>query len=271
MEEVTHITYRLAKAIRLSALQMVHRANASHIGSCLSMADMLAVLYGKVLRHDPGNPKWAERDRVIVSKGHACAIVYAVLAEMGYFPTDKLMEYGVNGTWLQGHLSHHVPGVELSTGSLGHGLPVACGIAMALKREGRSQRVFTILSDGELDEGSNWEAILFAGHQQLHPLVAIIDYNKIQSFGAVAEVLDLEPLADKWRACHWQVVEIDGHDHQALAHALSTSSAQKPTVVIAHTVKGKGVAFMEGELLWHYKAPSAEQLQQAIAEIEAMP
>jgi transketolase len=265
----THTSQQLAKSIRIEALKMVHRANASHIGSCLSMADILAVLYGHVLRHDPKNPHWQERDSVILSKGHACAIMYAVLAQTGYFDKTLLETYGQNGTILQGHLSHHVPGVELSTGSLGHGLSVACGIAMAAKRESRRNRTFAILSDGELDEGSNWEAILFAGHHKLHNLTAIVDYNKIQSFGSVKEVLDLEPLADKWRACNWQVHDIDGHDHAALTRALGKNSGELPQVIIANTIKGKGVGFMEGKLEWHYKAPSAELLQQAIAEIEA--
>jgi len=268
---VSHSTQLLARTIRIHALAMVHKANASHIGSCLSMADMVAVLYGDIVRHDPKNPQWPQRDRVIVSKGHACAIMYAVLAEAGYFDMKLLESYGANGTIFQGHLSHHVAGVELSTGSLGHGLPVACGLAMAIKREQRHQRIFAILSDGELDEGSNWEAILFAGHQKLYPLVALIDYNKIQSFGTVSEVLELEPLADKWRACHWHVVELDGHDHDALKLALQNTHSSMPTVIIAHTVKGKGVRFMENALQWHYKSPSAEQLQQAIVEIEAMP
>jgi len=227
------------------------------------------VLYGKILKHDPKHPDWTERDRVIVSKGHACVIIYAALAEMGYFDATLLDSYGTNGTTLQGHLSHHVPGVELSTGSLGHGLPVACGLAIAAKREQTPTRIFTILSDGELDEGSNWEAILFAGHHKLHPLIAIVDYNKIQSFGSVSEVLELEPLADKWRACNWHVIELDGHDHAALTQALQHTSTSSPTVIIAHTVKGKGVSFMENSLQWHYKSPNAEQLQLAIAEIEA--
>lgn len=261
-------TQALAKSIRIDALKMVHRANASHIGSCLSMADILAVLYDHILRYDSKKPNWPDRDRLIVSKGHACTIMYAVLAQVGYFDKALLETYGQNGTILQGHLSHHVPGVELSTGSLGHGLPVACGMSIAIKREGRRNRIFTILSDGELDEGSNWEAILFAGHHKLHNLTAIIDYNKIQSFGSVKEVLDLEPLADKWRACNWQVHEVDGHDHEALTQLLEKIPGGFPQVIIAHTIKGKGVSFMEGKLEWHYKSPSAEQLLQAIAEIE---
>lgn len=260
-------TKALAKTIRLDTLQMVHRANASHVGSCLSMADILAVLYAKVLKHKPADPKWAGRDMVFLSKGHACAIMYAVLAELGYFDKKLLETYGQNGTLLQGHLSHHVPGVELSTGSLGHGLPVSCGVAIAGMREHTARSIYCILSDGELDEGSNWEAILFAGHHKLKNLTAIVDYNKIQSFGSVDEVLALEPLADKWRAAHWHVIETDGHDHAQLEKALNEKT-ETPKVIIAHTVKGKGVSFMEGNLAWHYKSPNAEQLQQAISEVE---
>ncbi|MDQ2100461.1 MAG: transketolase [Tychonema bourrellyi B0820] len=172
---------QLASSIRSHTLKMVHRANASHIGSCLSMADLLAVLYGQILKIDPDNPNLPERDRFILSKGHATAILYAVLAERGFFPLEWLETYCQDGSLLTGHVSHEVPGVEVSTGSLGHGLPIGCGMALAAKRDGESHRVFVLLSDGELDEGSNWEAILFAGHHQLDNLVAIVDYNKIQN------------------------------------------------------------------------------------------
>lgn len=261
----------LANDIRAHALRIVHRANASHIGTCLSMADLLAVLYGHELRVDPAQPAWPNRDRFILGKGHGAAILYAVLAERGFFPTAWLDDYAQDGSLLLGHASHHVPGVELSTGSLGHGLPVGCGMALAGKREGRPYRVFVLLSDGELDEGSNWEAILFAPQHRLDNLVAIVDYNKIQSFGSVKEVLDLDPLADKWRAFRWAVREIDGHDHAQIAATLADTpfETDKPSVIIAHTVKGKGVSFMENQLAWHYRSPNAEQLAQALAELEA--
>ena len=234
------------------------------------MADILAVLYGKpVLNFRANEPGWAGRDALFVSKGHACAIVYAVLAEAGFFDPSWLGGYGSNGSLLQGHLSHHVPGVELSTGSLGHALSVGCGMALAAKRGQSARRIFTIVSDGELDEGSNWEAILFAGHQKLDGLTAIVDYNKIQSFGSTKEVLDLEPMVDKWKSFRWEVREIDGHDHKAIADALATPGNDAPVAVIAHTIKGKGVSFMEGKLEWHYKSPSAELLQTALAEVEA--
>lgn len=265
---------RLARAVRAHSLRMVHSANASHIGSCLSIADILAVLYGQVLRVDPEHLDWPDRDRFILSKGHAAAAVYAVLAECGFFPREWLGTYCQEGSQLAGHItSHGVPGVEVSTGSLGHGLPIGCGMALAGKREGRPYRVFVLLSDGELDEGSNWEAILFAPQHHLDNLVAIVDYNKLQGFGAVPDVLDLAPLADKWRAFRWSVREIDGHDHSQIAQALGSVPFEqgKPSVIIAHTVKGKGVSFMENQLAWHYKSPNAEQLAQGLAEIEATP
>jgi transketolase len=258
----------LARRIRAHALRMVHRARSSHIGTCLSMADVLAVLYARVLRVDPANPAHPQRDRFILSKGHGAAILYGVLAERGFIPVESLETYCEPGSLLLGHASHYVAGVELSTGSLGHGLPVACGMALAGKREGRPWRVYALLSDGELDEGSNWEAILFAAHHRLDNLVAVVDYNRIQSFGSVEDVLGLEPLADKWRAFGWRVVESGGHDHAALEEALRPV-AGAPTVVIAHTTKGKGVGFMEGELAWHYKSPSDEQLADALAQVEA--
>ncbi len=259
-------TIKLATAIRGHALRMIAKAKASHVGTCLSMADLLAVLYGSCLRVDPKQPHWPQRDRLIVSKGHGAAILYAVLAESGFFPTADLMSYGQDGSPLTGHVSHHVPGVELSTGSLGHGLPVGCGLALRRRKRDHSEgRTFVIVSDGELDEGSNWEAILFAGHHKLETLTALVDYNKIQSFGTVKEVLDLEPLADKWRSFGWTVVEIDGHNHAAIDKALRAEPSGRPKVILAHTIKGKGVAYMEGRLAWHYQSPDNKQLAEALA------
>jgi transketolase len=249
---------------------MVHGANASHIGSCLSMADLLAVLYGETLRVDPAHPDWPERDRFILSKGHGAAILYATLAERGFFLREWLATYCQDGSNLPGHVTNRgVPGVEVSTGSLGHGLPIGCGMALAGQREARPYRVWVLLSDGELDEGSNWEAILFAGHHRLENLIAIVDYNQIQSLGRTAEVLDLAPLAEKWRAFRWAVREIDGHDHAQIHAALTAVPFEpgRPSVLIAHTVKGKGVSFMEDRLAWHYKSPDDAQLAQALAEL----
>jgi transketolase len=262
-------TVTLARNLRAHSLRMTNRARASHVGSCLSIADILAVLYGAVMRTDASRPDWTERDRLVVSKGHAAAIVYAALAEMGFLQLAELETYSANGSRLAGHVTRGVPGVEFSTGSLGHGLPVAAGMALAGQRAGTSWRTFCLLSDGELDEGSNWEAVQFAQHFRLSGLVAIVDYNKIQSFGTVADVSDLHPLATKFAAFNWGVRELDGHDHVALRSALAGPPplAGRPTVIVAHTVKGKGISFMENQLLWHYRNPNDAQLSEALAEL----
>lgn len=261
----------LAQKIRLHALRMTSKGGSSHIGSVFSMADIVAVLYGKVLNVDPKNPKWTGRDRFILSKGHAGAGVYAALAERGFFKTEVLDTHYQDGAILSGHVSHkEIPGVEFSTGSLGHGLPVGAGMAYAGKLDKKSHRVFVLLSDGECDEGSNWEAILFAGHHRLNNLVAIIDYNKIQSLASVAETLALEPFADKWRSFGWEVVEADGHNHEELSKKLEANimKSDKPLCLIAHTTKGKGVSFMENSVLWHYRTARGEEYDSALAELE---
>ena len=262
----------LAQRIRIRSLEMIHRAKSAHAGSSLSMADLLAVLYSGVLRVDPERPAWPDRDRFILSKGHACAALYAVLAERGFFPQAWLDSYYQDGSVLVGHATHkNVPGVEVSTGSLGHGLALAVGMALAASRAGADHRVFALLSDGECDEGSVWEAALFAAHHRLHNLVVVVDYNKIQSLGRVEEVLRLEPLAAKWQAFGWAVIEIDGHDIETIERALTQLPIQPghPSCVIAHTIKGKGVSFMEDRLLWHYRSPDAEDLANARAELAA--
>ena len=261
----------LARRIRRHVLLMTHRAKASHVGSSLSMAELLAVLFGGVLRIDPQQPRRSDRDRFVLSKGHACAGVYAALAERGFFPLSWLETFCGDGSPLVGHITHgRVPGVEVSTGSLGHGLSIASGMALVAKRDTRPYRVFALLSDGECDEGSTWEAALFAPQHRLDNLVAIVDYNKIQSLGTVKEVLDLEPLAAKWEAFGWATREIDGHASAEIERALTEVPLRKgrPTCVIAHTVKGKGVGFMENRLLWHYRSPSAEELEQALADLD---
>lgn len=261
----------LAKSVRILSLEMTHRMNASHVGTCLSMADILAVLYCGMARVDPARPDWSDRDRVILSKGHGAAALYAVLARVGFFDEARLESFCGDGSLLMGHASHHVPGVEFSTGSLGHGLSLACGTALAALRQASRRRSFVILSDGECDEGSIWEAALFAPHHRLENLTAIIDYNGLQSFGRVGDVLGLEPFADKWRAFGWRVLEIDGHDHCQISAALDVvpDDDGRPTVVIARTVKGKGVSFMENALEWHYRAPDETQLHKALAELGA--
>lgn len=260
----------LALHIRRTTVEMTSRANASHIASCFSVTDILAVLYSRVLTFDPQQPRWPGRDRFILSKGHACAALYAVLAEFGFFPKEWLETYYLDGSRLADHATHKgVPGVEVSTGALGHGLPLATGMALAGKRDDRTHRVFCVLSDGECDEGSNWEAALFAPHHHLDNLTVIIDYNKIQSLGWVKDVIDLDPLADKWRAFGWVAHEVDGHDHAALETLLTKVPFEtgRPSCIVAHTIKGKGVSFMENNLQFHYTPPRGDELSRALAEL----
>ena len=259
----------LALRLRRHVVEMTHLGKSSHVGSCLSMADIMAVLYGRVLRVDPSDPTWAARDRFGLSTGHAGACVYAALAERGFFPVSELARHYQNGSIFSGHVSHKgVPGVEVSTGSLGHGLPIATGMAHRLRLKGGGQRVFAVLSDGECDEGSNWEAILFAAHHRLSNLCAVVDYNRLQSLGAVADTIGLEPLADKWRAFNWNAVEVDGHDHGALRQAFADAAGQDgPSCIIAATTKGKGVSFMENEVLWHYRSPQGDEYAAAMREL----
>ena len=276
-QSIAHTT-ELARRMRVQALRMVHRAKASHVGSALSIADIVAVLYGAALRVRPAEPTWPGRDRFLLSKGHACVAVYAALAECGFFEAAELESYGQDHSRLMNHISHQVPGVEFSTGSLGHGLPFGTGKALAAKRKGADWRTVVLLSDGELGEGSNWEAMMFAAHHQLDNLVAIIDYNKLQSLTTVDKTLRLEPLGDKLRAFGWAVREVDGHDHAALADALADPlagpltgkpwSPGQPSMLVAHTTKGKGVSFMENSVDWHYKSPTADHLAQALAELQ---
>jgi transketolase len=262
-------TEMLALRLRRHVVRMCSRGGGAHVGSGLSIADIMAVLYGEVLRVDSANPLWPERDRFILSKGHAGACVYAALAERGFFPTAELDRHYQNGSNLSGHVSHKgVRGVEFSTGSLGHGLGVGAGMAMQLRRAGGAQRVYVLLSDGECDEGSNWEAILFAAHHQLGNLCAVVDYNKLQSLGPVSETIGLEPFSDKWRAFGWAVARVDGHDHAALKRAFALAAAgQKPTCLIADTVKGRGVSFMENQVLWHYRVPKGDEFVAAMREL----
>jgi transketolase len=259
----------LARDIRLDILEMVHRARASHVGACFSIVDVLAVLYGQVMRLRPQEPDWEGRDRFILSKGHAAAAIYATLARIGMLSQEDLKTYGSDGSPYMTHVSHKIPGVEFSSGSLGHGLPFGTGKALAAKRQGSTWRVFVILSDGEMDEGSNWEALMFAAHHKLDNLIAIIDYNKLQSLATIADTIALEPLADKLSAFGWDVREVDGHNCVMLEESLREApwSPGRPSVLIMHTTKGKGVSFMENRIEWHYKSPSDEQLAAARAEL----
>lgn len=258
-----------ATRIRRHSIEMVAAARASHLGGSLSLADVLAVLYWDIANLKPEEPRWPDRDRIVLSKGHCCAAAYAALAIRGFFAVEELKTYGQDGSRLMAHMSSDVPGVEFSTGSLGHGLPFGAGCALAAKRQTKPWRTYVMLSDGELDEGSNWEALLFAPHHKLDNLVAIIDYNRIQSLGRVSEVMELEPLLKKLQSFRWAVREIDGHDHDALKAALRAVPWEpgRPSCLIARTTKGRGVTFMEDTLEWHYRSPDADQLNSAIRQL----
>ena len=261
----------LANKIRIHSLKMANSGGGSHIGSALGIADILAVLYSDILNIDPRNPELINRDRFILSKGHAGAAVYAVLAESGFFPTTKLATHYQDGSDLSGHVSHkNVPGVELSTGSLGHGLSVGVGMAKAAMLDKKTHRIFVLLSDGECDEGSVWEAVMFASHHKLDNLIALIDYNKIQSLDTVENTLALEPFKSKWKSFGWNAIEVNGHDHNQLKSELvkAPSINSKPTVYICHTIKGKGVSFMENSVLWHYRCPREEEFEMALKELK---
>jgi transketolase len=261
-------TEELALRLRRHVVRMCSRGGSAHVGSGLSIADIVAVLSGDVLRIDAAKPQWPERDRFILSKGHAGACVYAALAERGFLDVSALDDHYRNGSRLSGHVSHKgVPGVELSTGSLGHGLGVGAGMAFNLRRLGGKQRVFVLLSDGECDEGSTWEAMLFAGHHGLGNLRAVIDYNKLQSLGRVSETINLEPLSAKLRAFGWRAIRVDGHDHSALRAALADAADDRPLCIVADTVKGRGVSFMENEVLWHYRSPQGAEYAAAMLEL----
>ena len=248
---------------------MSHAAEAAHLASSLSCMDMVAVMYGGVLRIDPRNPKWEERDRFILSKGHAATALYNALAYRGFITESDLATYGLSGSMLEEHPSPKLPGVEAATGSLGHGLPIGCGIALAARITGRCYRTFVLMSDGECNEGSVWEAALFAAANRLGNLCAFVDFNKWQATGRSTEVLGLNPLADKFRSFGWNVCEIDGHNHEQIFEAVQAVAADntQPTMVVAHTVKGKGVSFMEDDNNWHYRIPTEDEIIAAKQEL----
>ncbi len=245
----------LSLKIRKSILKIANSSQCSHIGSNLSIVDILSVLYGKFLKN--------KKNSFILSKGHACLAQYCFLKEMGFITDKTLNTFGKDDTILMSHASHKVPGVNLSTGSLGHGLPVATGVALANKIDKKKSKMFVILSDGELDEGSNWESILFSSHHKLNNLVIIIDYNKLQSIDSVKNTLNLEPLDKKFESFGCKVLVINGHNYKQIFKALNSKSSQ-PLVVIANTVKGKGVSFMENSVLWHYKSLNSENYEKAM-------
>lgn len=261
--------HRLAQLIRGYAVKMTNCRSSGHVGSSLSMADIVAVLYGRILRVDPANPRWPDRDRFILSKGHAAAGVYGALAEKGFFPKEWIDTYYGDDGKLCGHISHHVPGVEFSTGSLGHGLPVAAGMALVAKRLKRTHRIFCLMSDGDCNEGSTWEAIMFAAQHGFDNLTAIVDANRIQALGKVEDIIDMEPFARKVEAFGWAVREIDGHDLEQIEKMLLAVPFQKgkPSFIIARTVKGKGVKFIENTVSSHYRCIPDEKLKEVYAEL----
>lgn len=260
-----------AKNMRRMVINMVLKAQTSHVGAALSIVDLLVVLYGNILKINPRKVDDPDRDRFILSKGHACTALYAALMENGFFPSEYMNEYCCNNGKLWGHPNYFsAPGIEFSTGSLGHGLSVGAGLALAGKIDQKTYRTFVLLGDGECNEGQVWEAAMFASQHGLDNLIAIIDYNKLQGFGRAEEIISMEPFKEKWSSFGWDVKEIDGHDLQKIDQSLSAVPfvSGRPSLVIAHTVKGKGVSFMEDKLEWHYKSPNAEQSELAIKEID---
>ena len=260
---------RLAQLIRGYAVKMTNCRSSGHVGSSLSMADIVAVLYARILRVDPANPRWPDRDRFILSKGHAAAGVYGALVEKGFFPRDWVDTYYGDDGKLCGHISHHVPGAEFSTGSLGHGLPVAAGMALVAKRLKRAHRIFCLMSDGDCNEGSTWEAIMFAAQHGFENLIAIVDANRIQALGKVEDIINMEPFAAKIEAFGWAVREIDGHDYDQIEKTLLAVPFRKgrPSFVIARTVKGKGVKSIENTVSSHYRCIPNDRLKEVYAEL----
>jgi transketolase len=263
---------RQAKLIRVEILKMLTLAGSGHTGGSLSAADIVTALYFSKMRHKPDSPGWRERDRIILSKGHAAPLLYAVLAMAGYFDKTALKTLRKLGSPLQGHpCSRVLPGVEISTGSLGQGLSVSNGIAIGLKMDNLSSRVYCLLGDGETQEGQVWEAAMTAAHYKLDNLCAIIDLNGLQIDGPVSKVKAIEPVASKWSAFGWNVIDIDGHDMKEILEALDEAETVKgkPSVILAHTIKGKGVSFFEGKVEYHGIAPTPEELEEALKEMEA--
>lgn len=263
-----------SRHLRRQIVRVLERGGRGHLGTSLSLVELLRVLFDSVLRYDPKNPKWPDRDRFILSKGHGCIALYVLLQEKGYFPEEELWKFCRFDGILGGHPDPKVPGIEVSTGSLGHGLPVGIGMALAAKRRNAAHRVFVVLGDGECNEGSVWEAAMSASKHKLDNLVAMVDYNKQQSYGSTYEVLDLEPFAAKWQAFGFAVQEVDGHDVTALERVLAGIPfvRGKPSAIICHTVKGKGVSFAENDMKWHHKSSiknnEVEELMRAIEASE---
>ena len=262
---------KISRDIRKRILAMHHKTNASHIGSSFSCVELLVSLYFSILHIRPEQPDWPQRDRMILSKGHAATALYATLAARGFFPSQALENYYQPGSTLLGHVTQGaVPGVEVSTGSLGHGLALGAGMALAAKHDRQDQRVFVVMSDGECNEGSVWETVMFAVQHKLDNLIAIIDANRIQAYGATRDIIDLDPLAEKFRAFGWTVKETDGHSHKDICGSLQDVPFERgrPSALVAHTVKGKGVSFMENQLAWHYRSPKHDEYEKAMRELD---
>lgn len=261
----------LAWRIRKHAIEMVHHAHASHIGGILSCADLIAVLCNDIANIDPLNPKKANRDRIVLSKGHNGVAIYAALAELGFLDVKELRHYGEDGGIFSCHISHkHVPGIEITTGSLGHGVCVACGMALNAKLKNLDFKTYAIVGDGECNEGSVWETVMLANQYKLDNFIVIVDVNGMQAMGETKTVINMEPLVDKWKSFGWYVIDVkDGHDHKALRQAFVENSNGLPKVILARTTKGKGISFMENQLLWHYRDPQGEFYEQALKELEA--
>ncbi len=260
----------LARKIRIHAIDMVKHAHASHIGGILSVADIIAVLYADVMNYDNKSPQKEDRDRFVLSKGHTGVAVYAALAECGFFPIEQLDSYGDDGGIFSCHISHkRVPGIEISTGSLGHGCGVACGMAMHGKLRNKNYRVYTVVGDGECNEGSVWEMAMLAAQYKLDNFTVVVDKNRMQAMGFCKDIIDMEPFEDKWESFGWKTIEIaDGNNHEQLRKAFAVKAEGVPKVIIANTVKGKGVSFMENDLLWHYRDPQGEYYEKAKKELE---
>ena len=262
----------IAKELRVDIIRMLVEAGSGHPGGSFSCIDLLTILFFHKMRHRPNDPQWAERDRLVLSKGHCVPALYAVLAKAGYFPREDLLTLRKLNSRLQGHPDHHrFPILEASTGSLGQGLSLAVGMALAGKVSSRNNRIYCVISDGECQAGQVWEAAMAAPKFKLDNLTVLLDYNKIQLSGSVKDIMDVEPLLGKWQAFNWHTMELDGHDYPSVIQALDESEKTKgkPTLILCHTVKGKGVSFMEGKWEWHGKAPSKEEGQRAIEEILA--
>lgn len=256
---------------RKEILETLQLAGSGHPGGSLSAVEIMIALYDHKMNHKPENPQWEDRDRLIVSKGHITPVVYVTLANQGYFPKEELKRFRKFGSILQGHVQTKVPGVEFNTGSLGHGLSVANGLALGAKKLNKDSKTYCLMGDGEIQEGSVWEAAMTAAHFKLDNVCAIVDYNKVQENGPTNEIKNLEPLADKWRTFGWHVEEVIGHNFRQLIEALDKFGTikDKPFAIIAHTIKGKGISFMEGDRNWHGKAPNEDQLKEALAELGA--